>query len=155
MLTGSFILVALGLAFLLVRLLPAGMRLGAWTVLIVLIVAPWASYVGHVHWDRVQWIPFRPPPDSTVRDAVANIALYVPFGLFGTDSLRRNRPGLILAFAGTLSFLTEFSQLYSHGRFPAATDLLTNLCGAVIGVGVAWRLAASGRGGGTGRRHTF
>ena len=113
------------------------------TGLIVAIVVPWTSFEGHTHWDRVQWIPFRPPPAVSLTDVGANLLLYVPFGFFGRGSV-----WVVVGLAAGLSLATEWSQLYSHGRFPTATDLLMNVTGASIG----WWLAARRRAGGVAGR---
>ena len=111
---------------------------GLWTGLIVLVVMPWANFQNHSHWQRVAWIPFVSPPVK-VRDVVVNLLLYVPWGYFGARWMR-DRPQcvwIIVALAATLSILTEASQLYSHGRFPSATDLMCNILGAYAGATIA------------------
>jgi glycopeptide antibiotics resistance protein len=99
---------------------------------ILLLVVPWGAYQDHPHWGRVQWIPFVTPPIK-LRDVLANVLVYVPFGYW---SLRLGRVprawrGVVLAFA--LSLGTEYTQVYSHGRFPSTTDLTANVCGAWLG----------------------
>ena len=105
-----------------------------WTGLIVLVVMPWANFQSHSHWQRVAWIPFVSPPVK-FRDVVVNLLLYVPWGYFGARWMRdrSQRVWIIVALAATLSLSTEASQLYSHGRFPSATDLMCNILGAYAG----------------------
>ena len=76
------------------------------------------------------------PPVKLV-DIVLNVALYVPFGYWFTRWVGRRRTGLAVASAGALSLLTEWTQLYSHSRFPSLTDVTCNVLGAVVGVWLA------------------
>jgi glycopeptide antibiotics resistance protein len=75
---------------------------------------------------------------------LANILLYVPWGYF----YLRHVPGrfrqlwLVLVFAAMVSLASEAAQLYSHGRFPSATDATCNVFGAFIG---AWYARRHGR----------
>ncbi len=100
--------------------------------LILLVVVPWRSYQDHTHWARVQWVPFASPPVK-VSDIVGNILLYVPLGV--TAVRRRGAAGalLVTGVAFLLSMATEFTQVYSHGRFPSAGDVTCNVVGAWIG----------------------
>ena len=108
----------------------------AWTGLILLVVLPWASFQSHTHWQRVAWIPFVSPPIKA-RDVLVNILLYVPWGYFYVRHMpeQLRRPWLVAVFAAVLSLATEAAQLYSHGRFPSATDATCNALGAYLG---AW-----------------
>ena len=103
-----------------------------WTGLILLLVLPWTSFQSHTHWQRVAWIPFVSPP---VRDVVANVLLYVPWGYLFVRQMpyARRHIWIVVMLAAVLSFSTEASQLYSHGRFPSATDLICNIFGALAG----------------------
>ena len=115
------------------RLVPPRWRLAAWTLIVVVGVVPWGSWVGHEHWSRVEWVPFtrivRP------RDLALNLVLYAPIGYYiGAARPHAARRVLVAAiFGGVLSCLTEFSQIYSHGRFPSMTDVVMNMAGAVLG----------------------
>jgi len=40
----------------------------------------------------------------------------------------------MMAFAFVLSVTSEFTQVYSHWRFPSATDVSCNMIGAWFGV---------------------
>jgi VanZ family protein len=118
-------------------------RLVLWVIVILVCVVPWASYQPHAHWDRVGWWPLLSPP-IRVRDLVVNIALYVPLGVFVVSPGADRRRGILWAvvWAGGLSVATETTQVFSHGRFPNATDVVMNMLGAAVG-GV---LARRGRG---------
>lgn len=116
---------------------PRRARLAVWTVVVTAAVVPWWRWTDHAHWDRIEWIPF-----SSVyrpRDAVLNVLFYVPIGYFFV----RMRPGRHRAvlwactYGLLLSAATELTQVFSHGRFPGTTDLLTNTTGAAIGAGLA------------------
>jgi glycopeptide antibiotics resistance protein len=102
--------------------------------ILALTVLPLSDYQGHPHWDRVEWIPF----SAGVRplDFLANILLFVPFGLFapfaGRLSVRRRI--LLVALAGCLlSLSVEYYQVFCHGRLPTMTDVLANTLGAIAG----------------------
>ena len=111
-----------------------------WTGLILLLVVPWLTFKNHSHWDRIAWIPFF-SSEVKVRDIVANVLLYVPWGYFWArqrpDPTQRVR--LVVVLAAGLSILAELSQVYSHGRFPSTTDITCNLIGAVAGAEYARR----------------
>ena len=111
-------------------------RFFLWTLIICGAVVPWSDLQNHTHWSKVQWIPFVTPPVKLV-DIVLNVALYVPFGYWFTRWAGRRRTGLAVASAGALSLATEWTQLYSHSRFPSLTDVTCNVLGAVVGVWLA------------------
>jgi len=111
-------------------------RFFLWTLIICAGVVPWTDLQNHTHWSKVQWIPFVTPPVKLV-DIVLNVALYVPFGYWFTRWAGRRRTGLAVASAGALSLVTEWTQLYSHSRFPSLTDVTCNVFGALIGVWLA------------------
>lgn len=115
---------------------PRGLRFWAWTALILLVVLPWAGFQDHAHWQRVAWVPFVSPPVK-VRDVVANVLLYAPWGYLFIRYMpeRLRQTWLVLVLAAMLSIASEAVQVYSHGRFPSATDAACNVIGAGIG---AW-----------------
>ena len=109
-------------------------RLFVWTGVIVLAVVPWMTYQPHSHWAKVVWIPFSTPPEITARDVLGNLLLYVPFGyLLSRAGSWRPALGTVCLVAAVLSIATELTQVYSHSRFPSATDVLLNVVGAVSG----------------------
>ncbi len=99
---------------------------------------PWGDLQDHPHWDAVGWIPFVSPPLSG-RDVAVNVLLGVPIGIAAG---RRFRHGTTIAILVTLgaALLGEWSQLYSHTRFPSATDIAANISGAVVACQAATRL---------------
>ncbi|HUK33213.1 MAG TPA: VanZ family protein [Vicinamibacterales bacterium] len=111
-------------------------RLVLWTLVICAGVVPWTDFQNHSHWSRVQWIPFVTPPVKVV-DILVNIALYLPFGYWFIRWSGQRRMGAALVSAGVLSLVTEWSQLYSHSRFPSFTDVTCNLIGTFIGAWIA------------------
>ena len=101
--------------------------------LVVWAITPWTDFVGHPHWDDVQWIPFVTPPIRAI-DVLGNVVLFVPLGV----AIASIWPDHQLLRAGTWALLMsvagEWAQLYSHNRFPSTTDILCNFVGALIGV---------------------
>jgi glycopeptide antibiotics resistance protein len=106
-------------------------------VIVVITMRPWSTFVGHSHWDLVEWVPFI--NGIYPFDIVANILLFTPFGLVCGWS-RRRRPVVRSVLAGALlSMAIELYQVYCHGHFPAMTDVLMNSGGAWLGARLAWR----------------
>ena len=105
-----------------------------WTVLILIAVVPWVGYQNHSHWQGVGWIPFV-SAEVRLRDVAVNLLLYAPWGYFSARSVRvaARRTWLVVVLAAALSITTEASQVYSHGRFPSATDVTCNVIGALAG----------------------
>lgn len=106
---------------------------GVWSAVIVATTVPWTDFVGHTHWQKVQWVPFNSPPVKLI-DVAVNVALYVPFGyLLARGFTPRARVWHAAVLAGALSLVLEWTQLYSHSRFPSTQDLLCNIFGSAIG----------------------
>jgi VanZ family protein len=99
--------------------------------------------------------PMRHPPKLVplvplnLRDALRNIAMYLPLGcLLGMMAHRHNRRtfgALVLAVAA-VSLAFETAQLFIPSRFPSIDDLIFNSAGGALGVGLGFwlnrRLAA-------------
>jgi glycopeptide antibiotics resistance protein len=114
----------------------------AWLLLVLVVTVPWASYVEHPHWSHVVWVPFSGP--FRPFDIVLNVVLYMPLGFL---LARRGRPWWgDLALAGLLALAVstgvELSQVWSHARFPSATDVVMNVTGALLGVVLGRRARA-------------
>ena len=94
------------------------------------------DFQDHTHWDRVGWIPFVSPPIKII-DIVVNVVLFTPLGAAVAANTRSkwSMPAAIGA-AMALSLVMETGQLYSHGRFPSATDFVCNVTGAALGARV-------------------
>jgi len=110
--------------------------------LIVFATVPWHDFQNHSHWPRVQWIPFVTPP-VRLRDILINIAMYWPLGYLFARQRADNGAWLRAAFfALGLSLFTEWTQLYSHSRFPSLTDTTCNIIGTIWGAWTAVRSVA-------------
>lgn len=111
-----------------------------WVLFIALVgTVPFANFVGHSHWEYIQWLPtahdFRSP--HFLFDIVANMAIFLPLGylLDGSRSTTTARRSLFLAAgaAGLLSLSIEWFQVYCHNRNPSPTDVVSNVTGSLIG----------------------
>ena len=125
---------ALGLSYLLL-----------WIVLILMVgVLPLSNFVGHSHWEYIKWVPTAKDLHSPKYlidiffDILGNTALFFPLGYFLSRTLISSSPSrqLLLAagIGGILSLGIEFYQVYCHNRFPSIIDVITNVCGTLIGV---------------------
>ena len=103
-----------------------------WCVAILLGSVPFMDAQTHPFWTRVRWVPFW---SWTIKDAVANILLYVPLGFLFKGE--RHAVPTVMGFAALLSLAAEVSQLFSPSRFPATTDVVCNMIGASAGVVIA------------------
>lgn len=103
-----------------------------WTLVVVAISVPFSHLTLHSHWAKVIWVPFGPPFKPF--DIVANVALYVPWGFLWSvnRSGAPTRPRAAV-FAALLSTTIELVQVFSHMRFPSATDVVANVAGAALG----------------------
>ena len=80
-----------------------------------------------------------------VRDIPVNIAIYIPFGLFGLLARAESREGLLtwrdylapVALAFLLSIAVELAQIYEPSRSSSAVDVLCNTGGAILGMAAA------------------
>ena len=112
----------------------ARLCLAAWTTLLLAALVPWFDVTDHTHWMKVTWIPFSPPLRPF--DILANVLAFIPFGaLWRISRFEGLRGRLITAVSlgGGLSLCAEYTQLYSHSRFPSATDVATNAIGILVG----------------------
>src|SRR5262245_15264413 len=129
------ILIALPTALWLLKKDRVGAARFIWIVALVAISVPFDDLHAHTHWRKVGWIPFVTPPVKPA-DIVANLLIYFPLGYF--ERLRPARRSMIAQAVGEsaiVAFLTELTQLYSHSRFPSATDMVCDCLGAALG---AW-----------------
>ena len=102
-------------------------------VVVVLVVVPWQRFDSVAHWERIRWIPLFSPP-ITARDLIGNFLLYFPLG-HAVARLTGMRRGVLIAVAAAvlIASCTETLQLFSRGRYPSTTDLLSNSVGAWSG----------------------
>jgi glycopeptide antibiotics resistance protein len=76
-------------------------------------------------------------------DFLANIALFLPFGVFGVAAGLRKRMAMTLGLL--LSLLIESAQTYLVVRYPSYFDVVANTGGAALGAFLAGPLLALGR----------
>jgi glycopeptide antibiotics resistance protein len=106
-------------------------------VAIVAVTFPW-DLRDHAHWQKVAWVPFA-SGIVRVRDLAGNLALYAPLGYLLSGLGGRRRTVLAVVTALSLSLALEASQVWSHVRFPSATDVLMNVIGAAVGATLSWQ----------------
>lgn len=84
-----------------------------------------------------EWITFN------LLEFVANVLMFVPFGLFFVLLLGRRRWWLAILLGVALTCGIEFAQQYIPNRVADPRDLGSNSLGAAIGTGLALLLTAS------------
>ena len=94
------------------------------------------------------WAPYEPgiwaPTLINPKDIARNVALYVPFGVFGMVALRRSGArgvARVTALAILFSFANEALQLYTVDRVASLTDIVSAAVGTVSGATVVALLA--------------
>lgn len=98
---------------------------------------PLSRFQDHAHWADVEWVPF-----SIYRrpfDVVANMLLFVPFGVAVAWRGPRARVRQAAVAAFLLSLAIETGQVFTHNRAATVTDVLTNTAGAWLGARLATR----------------
>ena len=105
--------------------------------LIVVATLP-LDWQSHAHWTRVAWLPFL---SGLVRpaDLLANAVLYVPLGITLQLRMPRDARWAALTIGAMLATSLELAQVWSHDRFPSATDVVMNVAGCVLGAVIVWR----------------
>jgi VanZ family protein len=106
---------------------------------------PWQFYARHYAANPL-WILLRSWPTGgfdryIVWDAVVNITLYLPVGIFGFLAVSERAPRALriltpLALALALSASIEMLQLFDDSRQCSLADVACNVAGAAIGVAV-------------------
>lgn len=111
-----------------------GLLLATW-LLIPTAAFPFGDWTGHTHWDEVTLVPFVTGLLGP-RDVLQNLLLGMPLG--AVVGLRSSSVARALAKTMTLalmaSLLGEWLQVWSHGRFPSATDVFCNVAGGLAAV---------------------
>jgi len=107
-----------------------------WVGALIAITAPFGDFQTHSHWAKVNWIPFA-PRSVKMSDVLANVLIYVPFGWFGRPTRLGRRVAEAALLALLLSAALEFTQVFSHNRFPSMTDVTCNVIGAFVGAAAA------------------
>ena len=114
-----------------------------YVVLIVsVLTTPWSEFVGHAHWHKVNWVPFKDTMQLSAfpSNNFLNAIVFAPFGYLYLQSRIRAQKLMILEvvlLAALLSTSLEIYKVYCHGRFPSVTDVMMNVIGGVIGATVA------------------
>lgn len=106
---------------------------------LILLATTWplSRFQDHAHWADVEWVPFtiyRRP-----FDAVANLLLFVPFGVAFAWRGAPERVRRATMTALLLSVAIETGQVFTHNRAATVTDVLTNSAGAWLGARLATR----------------
>lgn len=73
----------------------------------------------------------------TVLEFLANVALFVPFGVLWQFAAPRLRPMAVVALGLATSAGVELVQLLLPSRVSSVSDIVANTLGAALGVGVA------------------
>jgi hypothetical protein len=96
------------------------------------------DWQNHSHWARVAWLPFL---TGHVRapDLIVNVLLYLPLGATLQWGTTRDARFIALAAGVLLSASMELAQVWSHNRFPSATDVVMNVGGCILGAYLARR----------------
>lgn len=76
----------------------------------------------------------------TVFEFLANIALFVPFGLLLAAAWPRTSPWMVILIGYAVSATIELVQTLLPSRYPTLSDVIANTLGTIIGC-VAARLA--------------
>jgi VanZ like family len=106
--------------------------LGPLALILLATTWPLSDFQDHPHWDEVEWIPFTHYFGPF--DLVANVALFVPFGVaMGWSGTTPRRVLWALAFGIACSLTVELAQVFSHDRSATVADLITNSTGAWLG----------------------
>ena len=129
---------------LLTRIPPPVLLLGG-CLLIVVADFPWWMLQDHSHWARVALVPFVSAPVKPL-DVAINVALGIPLGLAAGQMFSRAAASAV-AFALPVAIIGELTQVYSHSRYPATSDVLCNVIGAAgAAIVVASRLRSTPNG---------
>jgi glycopeptide antibiotics resistance protein len=94
---------------------------------------------GVARWLEQLGLPFE--PTYTVLEILANVALFVPFGILAMTAFRWMRVWSATAAGLSTSLLIEGVQLFLPTRYSTVSDLIANTAGALIGAAIVagWR----------------
>lgn len=67
-------------------------------------------------------------------DIVANVALFLPLGFLGRGLVGTAPAGRLVAWAAVCSLLIEAAQIFIRRRYVSPVDVLSNTCGAWLGL---------------------
>lgn len=122
------------------------LALGGWvTVILAAGLLPLQNFVGHAHWDHIQWT-ITPTHWHSLRfyfDIIANVTLFFPLGLL-LSRVRKTRTAHTITGIMGLGFLLslgiEAFQIFCHNRHPSLFDVISNVTGTALGAGAATRI---------------
>jgi len=105
-----------------------------------------------LHLSQISLNPLQAPGTDHLlsgSDAVQNILLFVPFGVFGVLSNRKPRTTIAAVLAVTLlgmalSVTVETLQLFTRDRITSTADVATNTLGALLGAVAAQTVRRAG-----------
>ncbi len=82
-------------------------------------------------------------PAAIVFEFLANVALFVPFGLLLSMAAPRWSPWAVIALGCLASIVIELVQLGIPSRFATISDVIANTAGTAVGCGAVlwWRAA--------------
>ena len=85
-------------------------------------------------------------PAAIVFEFLANVALFVPFGLLVAASAPRWSPWAIIGLGLLASVAIELLQLGIPSRVPTISDVIANTAGAALGCALVmwWRMSRAG-----------
>jgi glycopeptide antibiotics resistance protein len=114
--------------------------------LIVFLPAPEAGRItGIVGWaaDILATLGASREPSAIALEFIANIALFVPFGLLLSTAAPKLTWWSVVAVGCLTSVGIELIQIGIPSRFPTVSDVIANTAGTAIGVGlIIWRRRA-------------
>lgn len=122
--------------------------LAIWTgVILAAGLLPLRNFVGHPHWDNIQWV-ISTRNWTELRfyfDVLANLVLFVPLGVlaarqFETSGARSRL--YVMGLGLLLSVGIETFQIFCHNRHPSLYDVLCNVGGTAFGLLAAARVTA-------------
>ncbi|MEQ1792818.1 MAG: VanZ family protein [Nitrospira sp.] len=122
------------------------LALAGWVAVILAAgILPFRNFVGHSHWDSIQWtIPATLWHSRRLYfDVIANIALFFPLGLLLHRQIRIRTTRTVLMNLGEgllLSVGIEGFQIFCHHRHPSLYDIFSNVTGTAIGMGTATKI---------------
>lgn len=122
------------------------LALAGWIAVILAAgMLPLRNYVGHAHWDAIQWtIPAAHWHSRRFYfDLIANMALFFPLGLLLTrhaGACTKRKVWMILGGGLFLSAGIEGFQIFCHHRHPSPYDIFSNVTGTALGIGTASRI---------------
>lgn len=111
--------------------------LGPLALILLATTWPLSRFQDHAHWSQVEWVPFT--QYQRPFDLVANVALFVPFGLAFAWKGEAARVRRATAVAFLITLAVETGQVFTHNRAATVTDLMANTAGAWIGARLATR----------------